>query len=390
MHMKKMLKFSMGIILGIILLSCSKEDEVSIQPSANRHLKSYQSGTHDGFFWSLWKSDDATGTVNYQNGSGGNYSVSWSGFSGNFTCGKGWSTGSSTRVIGYNIGAHSQSGGGSVGYYGWTRNPLIEYYVNERWGSTRPTGTRIGSVSSDGANYDCYTAWRSNAPSIDGTQSFRQLFSTRTSMAPTGQNRTITFANHVNAWRNGGYSLGSDWSPAAIFLTEAWGTNTSGYINVTVWQAGTSSGGGTSSGSGTIPTGYKRIKNRGTGLFLDGMGRTNNGADLGMWANTTSNNAYWNITATGDGYYYLINRATNMRIDGYGRTTNGDACAQYLNTTHVNAQWRFVATGDGYYYIVNRATNMKLDSYGRTSNGSTCAQYSNVTTHVNAQWQIVD
>jgi hypothetical protein len=155
----------------------------------------------------------------------------------------------------------------------------------------------------------------------------------------------------------------------------------------------TTSGGSTTtttSGSSGI-TGVKQLRNRGTGLYLDGMGRTNNGADCGQYANTTHPNAHWNITSAGSGYYYLINQGTNMKLDGYGRTGNGDACAQYSSsTTHVNAQWSIVSAGSGYYYLVNRGTNMKLDGYGRTENGSACAQYSNSTTHVNAQWQITD
>jgi hypothetical protein len=76
---------------------------------------------------------------------------------------------------------------------------------------------------------------RYNAPSIDGTQTFRQVFSTRTSQAPTGQNRVITFQNHANAWSNVGLGLGSDLSPAAILLTEGYG-GSNGYVNATVWN----------------------------------------------------------------------------------------------------------------------------------------------------------
>ncbi len=231
----KRLSFLLAVFSLALVINCSKED-IEGDVVSTKHLKYYQSGTHDGYFWSLWISDGYKGTVNYKNGPGGNYDVQWSNFNGNFTCGKGWSRGATNRVIGYNIGICQINGGGVVGYYGWTRNPLIEYYVNERWGSSRPTGTKIGSVSSDGGTYDCYTAMRYNAPSIDGTQTFRQLFSTRTSMAPTGQNRQITFANHVNAWKRGGYSLGTDLSPAAIMLTEAYGSNCSGRVNLTVWK----------------------------------------------------------------------------------------------------------------------------------------------------------
>ncbi len=241
--MKNLFKLSAFLLL-VVVSGCSDNQEELIP---DVQLKSYQSGTHDGYFWSLW-TDDQSGWVDYQNGSGGNYSVSWN-YQGNFTCGKGWSTGASNRVVGYNIGTHDHNGGGVFGYYGWTRSPLIEYYVNERWGASRPTGEHRGTVNSDGATYDIYTAMRYNAPSIDGTQTFRQVWSTRRSEAPTGQNRTITFANHNSAWASVGLSLGSDWSPAAILLTEAYGGNSTGYVNATVWSAGTSGGDGGGGGS---------------------------------------------------------------------------------------------------------------------------------------------
>lgn len=221
------------VVCLLAAVSCKKDELSDLQPQSQPHLKSYQSGTHDGFFWSLW-TDDQSGYVNYQNGPKGNYSVSWD-YKGNFTCGKGWSYGKPTRKLGYNCGVFSMSGGGTFGYYGWTKNPLIEYYVNEKWGSTRPTGEYKGTFTTDGAQYDIYTAMRYNAPSIIGTATFRQIFSTRKTQAPTGQNMTISFGNHCNAWNKVGLTQGTDWSPAAILLTEGYGGNAKGSVNTTVW-----------------------------------------------------------------------------------------------------------------------------------------------------------
>jgi hypothetical protein len=382
--MKKV--WSLAVVLLLIFSGCSEDYQAleEIQEEASEgQLKGYTQGTHDNFFWFLW-TDDRSGTVDYQNGSGGNYSVSWN-YTGNFTCGKGWSNGSSTRVVGYNIGAHTHSGGGSIAYYGWTRNPLIEYYVNERWGASRPTGELRGSVTTDGGTYDIYTAMRYNAPSIDGTQTFRQVFSTRRTQAPTGQNQSITLANHVNAWGSVGLGLGSDWSPYGIMLTEAYG-GSQGYANVTVWNGGESTGGNTGGDTGGGAQ-YYRIQNRATGLYLDGMGRSSNGSDLGQYANTNSENAHW-VREAANGFEQFRNRGTNMYIDGYGRTANGDNVAQHANTTHVNAQWSLEASGDGYYRLRNRGTGLYMDGYGRTTNGSAVSQYAN-TTHVNAQWRFV-
>ena len=133
-------------------------------------INSNQTGTHSGYFYTYWKD---SGSASMTLGSGGNYSVNWNLGSGNFVGGKGWSTGSSSRRIGYNAGVWSPNGNAYLTLYGWTRNPLVEYYVVDSWGSWRPPGgTSVGTVSSDGGTYNLYRTQRVNAPSIDGTRTF--------------------------------------------------------------------------------------------------------------------------------------------------------------------------------------------------------------------------
>jgi len=186
-------------------------------------------GYQGGFFWSFWRST-GSGSLSMTLGNAGNYSVSWSNFPGDFTCGKGWNPGG-YRTIGYNCGAYSNSGGGTFGIYGWTTSPLIEYYINEIWTGSAPTGTYVGTLSSDGSNYTIYKHQQVNQPSIQGTATFWQYFSTRSSPNSTGHNHTVTTGNHFNAWASHGMTLGK--FNVQYLLTEGWGG--SGYSNATVW-----------------------------------------------------------------------------------------------------------------------------------------------------------
>jgi endo-1,4-beta-xylanase len=224
-----MQRFSCAVLPTVVFLACALFSSLAQQTNAQT-ITSNQTGTHGGYFYSYWK-DSGSATMNL--GSGGNYSVNWNLGSGNFVGGKGWSTGSSSRRVGYNAGVWSPNGNAYLTLYGWTRNPLVEYYVVDSWGSWRPPGgTSQGSVTTDGGTYNLYRTQRVNAPSIEGTRTFYQYWSVRTSKRSTGSNQTITFQNHVNAWANRGWNLGSH--AYQIMATE--GFQSSGSSNLTVWQ----------------------------------------------------------------------------------------------------------------------------------------------------------
>ena len=149
------------------------------------------------------------------------------------------------------------------------------------------------------------------------------------------------------------------------------------------------SGGSSSNCSGGGGGGsFVQLQNRGTGLRLDGMGRTTNGDPCGQYANTTHVNAHWEVFDVGSGYVQLRNRGTGLFLDGMGRTTNGADVAQWANTTHQNSHWSLQQFDGNYYRLQNRTTGLYLDGMGRTANGDNCGQWGN-TTHPNAQWQLI-
>jgi endo-1,4-beta-xylanase len=201
------------------LAGCGEMDEGDVSTTESALTTNY---------WQNWSSGQAP---NCQNLGSGHYSCSWTTAAANFVAGTGWSTGQN-RTIGYNAGTFAPNGNAYLSLYGWTRNPLIEYYVVENWGTYRPTGTYMGTVSSDGGTYDIYKHQQIGQPSIDGTQTFWQFFSVRQSKRSTGTNNNITFGNHINAWKSHSMNLGTSWA-YQMMATE--GYNSSGSSNITTW-----------------------------------------------------------------------------------------------------------------------------------------------------------
>ncbi|OCL11429.1 glycoside hydrolase family 11 protein [Glonium stellatum] len=158
-----------------------------------------------------------SGSVNFSPSSSG-YSVTFSGAA-DFVVGKGWKTGTE-RNITFTGTTTASAGTVLVSIYGWSKSPLVEYYIQEYSnGQGAAQGTKIGTLESDGSTYDIWKHQQVNQPSISGTTTFWQYISVRQDKRPSGG--TVTVANHFKAWADNGMKLGSlDYQTLS---TEGWG-----------------------------------------------------------------------------------------------------------------------------------------------------------------------
>ncbi|KAI0000600.1 concanavalin A-like lectin/glucanase domain-containing protein [Xylariaceae sp. FL0662B] len=182
-----------------------------------------------GYYYSFWS--EGGGNFQCSNQAGGQYSVTWSG-NGGFVCGKGWSYGGS-RAVKYS-GTYEPEGPSYLALYGWTRNPLIEYYVVESHGDLTPNEpwTSKGNFTFEEGSYEIFESTRVQKPSIEGTRTFQQFWSVRTE---TRINGTITTQRHYDEWAKAGLKLGNhDYMIVATEGYTANGISSSGTATITV------------------------------------------------------------------------------------------------------------------------------------------------------------
>ncbi|WP_322113805.1 glycoside hydrolase family 11 protein [Marinimicrobium sp. C6131] len=319
--------------LSTALLTCSAA--LGIASTANAQtICDNQTGTNGGYYYTHWT--DGGGSACMTLGSEGNYSYEWSN-TGNFVGGKGWSTGASNRIIGYNAGNYSPSGNSYLTLYGWSTNPLVEYYVVDSWGSWRPPGgTSVGTVSTDGGTYDLYRTQRVNQPSIEGNTTFYQYWSVRTSKRPQGDNNTITFQNHVDAWANQGWNLGTH--NYQVMATE--GYESSGSSNVSVWESGTGGGGGGgNAGGGSTGDNEIVVRARGTNGDEQISLRVDNSTVATWTLSTNMSNYTWNGSATGGITVQYDNDASGRDVQVDYIQVNGDT-RQSENQSYNTGVWQ--------------------------------------------------
>ena len=222
MHSNKFISSSHKAILSALVAGCV------ITAADAQTVTNNGTGTNNGYFYSLYTSGgSSTMTFPLNAQYPGNYAITWSGV-GDMVGGKGWRTGGNMSV-GYNVGA--ARGYNTISVYGWTTNPLVEYYITEFGQLFTANATFKGTVSSDGHTYSTYEHLQVNQPSIVGTATFQQYLDAWGGSS-MGSNHTVTTGTHFSHWQGLGMPLGA--FNYMILATEAF-NGASGSVNATVW-----------------------------------------------------------------------------------------------------------------------------------------------------------
>ncbi|MET0792296.1 MAG: glycoside hydrolase family 11 protein [Polyangiaceae bacterium] len=172
-----------------------------------------------GYSYELWASGSGSGCMNVY-GTDAAFSATWTGVEDYLArIGLGFDQTKTPAQIGTISSDFAETKTGNdglvyVGIYGWTVNPLREYYIIDDWGTTQPAGTssdgtprtHAGTITVDGDDYEVWTHTRTNKPAITGdNMTFDQYFSVRHSARQCGH---ISVSEHFSKWIGLGLTLG--------------------------------------------------------------------------------------------------------------------------------------------------------------------------------------
>jgi endo-1,4-beta-xylanase len=244
------------VATGLTLAACGDIEiaepvEAFNSARAAETFTSNKTGTKNGWDYEYWK-DSGTGSMTVNDN--GTFSCSWSNINNIlFRTGKKFNQTQTHNQIGnisitYNA-SFNPNGNAYLCVYGWSVDPLVEYYIVESWGTYRPTGTNKGTANIGGSTYDLYETTRTNQPSIKGNATFKQYWAVRQSKRTSG---TINVTDVFNAWYGKNMHLGKMYEVA---LTVE-GYQSSGNASISSYQLrygnntlGSSSSSGSSGGS---------------------------------------------------------------------------------------------------------------------------------------------
>ena len=228
------------LCLSIMQVSADTCDTGTPLTGGKQHCSSNASGKMSGSYtWTIWSSGGG-GCITTYDSSGCAFKATWNN-SGDFLArtGLGWNetkTFSQLGTISADYAFTKTGSGGSwsfIGIYGWSNNPLVEYYIVEDWfGSSANIygGTKKGAFIADGDTYTVVTHTQNNQPSIHGNATFPQFFSVRKKARQCGH---ISISEHFKKWDSLGLKLGKMYE-ARILVEAGGGSGSIDYTKATL------------------------------------------------------------------------------------------------------------------------------------------------------------
>lgn len=198
------------LIIAILFLSINNAKGQSFCTTSSEQI----TGEQDGYRHELWN-QNSQGTACMTLGSGCTFSGEYDGIL-NYLArrGLGYDQTQEHEDIGtfysiYNCD-YNPSGNSYLSVYGWTVEPLIEFYIVEDWRNWIPSmaeeAQHRGTISVNGSVYDIIENTRVEQPSILGTQTFQQYFSIRRDTRNSG---IINISDHFEKWESLGLEMGN-------------------------------------------------------------------------------------------------------------------------------------------------------------------------------------
>ena len=136
-HSSGRVRLLLGVVFAVILAAATAA--LPGTAKAATPICSNQTGTNGGNYYQMWTNGHGSACITLN--SGNSYSTTWSGI-GDFVAGVGWNPGSSSTVT-FSSSLSASGGTTLVSLYGWSTNPLVEYYVMENYNGSPPTAGHV-------------------------------------------------------------------------------------------------------------------------------------------------------------------------------------------------------------------------------------------------------
>ena len=206
-----------------------------------------ETGTYGDYHHEIWQADTPNSSTMTLYEDGGGFSTTWkcgpNNSKGNFLARRGLFYGLNNSKHWQDYGGFTcdfdcswsagTSGNSRICIYGWTQNPLVEFYIIEDWKNWRPTSNNAKQVTIDGSVYDVFTN-PMNSYTIEGNKAFTQYISVRRDTRTKGR---ISVSEHFKAWEDLGMKMGGLYEVA--FNVEGWESDGQADVKTNIIKAGT-------------------------------------------------------------------------------------------------------------------------------------------------------